>query len=788
MPSRGKAVGLMYVLESGDTLVQSLEAAQLSAKKQASVSAAVASLREAMSTAIMFKVVVCLFELASCLLEGVPYKWTQQSLRLLMDAHEAGCFSAEQRSDILTAAAVLFGGGLTHLNREVRTSTLALAARLSADMAGARPDVTDQILDSGVAAHCVHALGAACASAAPTAPSAQTLAAIEVLRGLLRNAHAVGRCREAGALPALLHGMPPSLRQGAIGAATSELLLRLSQIGGRTCALGSRLRAALLGSELSGGGELGGAAGADASMVYPDGGTLRLHRIALAVRAPEWLRMLTARAGTGVRGTGGGHGGPDGDGAGGGADGGGVSSDADTFGPARWLLSTAEAEVLPRAACGCLYELVLCGASTLPPSVRPRTLLGVAEALSLRALLLAPPTTPDGGSWLQAHYAAAAGADVGGVADVEFSLADGTLPAHSALLNAGSEYFRTMLAFQSRLAPLPGGSGAPISHGSGAPISHAPSSSASDSPHGSGGPGLRTQPEGSDPPARARCVGGRRRRVVRIEKVPTATFTVLLRYIYSGALDCPLADARVHLAGSDGGQPPMPSEALDGGAAGEQALLWRRLCTEGDDSSRWLWERLRACANPANPAGCPPGPLAALDAGGGAGTVRCTPRRRGSGAGVAAGEAGLGEGGLGRRLDSSGDRELDSSGDRELDSSGWLELAILARRYLLDELMDKAHAMLEASLSAADAVPLLLRAQEACDGEASDAIFSWAVERYEEVHAQLDHWIGCSPAALGSQPALRQLGALAASPELGEWLRGLLDQLRAAMLKRRHGL
>ena len=113
-----------------------------------------------------------------------------------------------------------------------------------------------------------------------------------------------------------------------------------------------------------------------------------------------------------------------------------------------------------------------------------------------------------------------------------------------------------------------------------------------------------------------------------------------------------------------------------------------------------------------------------------------------------------------------------------------LELAVVARRYMLDTLADAAHAMLAAALevdeqrSAEQLVPLLMTAQEACEVGASEVLAAWAVGRYEVVHAQHDFWLTCSPSAL--PPAVRAVGE--------EGLRSLLDGLRAAMLRSRHGL
>ena len=100
------------------------------------------------------------------------------------------------------------------------------------------------------------------------------------------------------------------------------------------------------------------------------------------------------------------------------------------------------------------------------------------------------------------------------------------------------------------------------------------------------------------------------------------------------------------------------------------------------------------------------------------------------------------------------------------------------RRYLLDALADEAERRLAHALQPSEVVPLLLRAQEECAAGASEAIFGWAVAHYEAVHAQIDHWLGCHPAAL--PPVPRMLGE--------EALAALLESLRTAMLRDRHGL
>ena len=114
----------------------------------------------------------------------------------------------------------------------------------------------------------------------------------------------------------------------------------------------------------------------------------------------------------------------------------------------------------------------------------------------------------------------------------------------------------------------------------------------------------------------------------------------------------------------------------------------------------------------------------------------------------------------------------------DLSASAALELAILAQRYMLEPLAAEAQRQLVARMAAADVVPLLVRAQEECAVGATEAIFGWAITHYEEVHSQVDHWLGCHPRALPAVPRMLGERALAA----------FLEDLRTAMLHTRHGL
>ena len=107
-----------------------------------------------------------------------------------------------------------------------------------------------------------------------------------------------------------------------------------------------------------------------------------------------------------------------------------------------------------------------------------------------------------------------------------------------------------------------------------------------------------------------------------------------------------------------------------------------------------------------------------------------------------------------------------------------LELSLLAQRYLLEGLCAPAHALLAATLTAAEVVPLLLRAQEECALAAQDAIFGWAVEHYEAVHAVIEAWLACAP--LARPPVAQLLG--------DEALLALSANLRTEMLRVRHNL
>ena len=245
------------------------------------------------------RVTLTLIDLAAALQAGVPFRLTQRVMRLLLDACEYACASHDvEDGELLVAAVPLWRTGLSHPNRDVRASTLALLARLCAapTTQDLPPSALDRVLDCGVATHLAAILcGMPSAHQLP-----QVLLAVMALRGLLRSVHAAARCRESGLLASQLQAMPSAVRQGPLASVTAELLLRLGEIGSPS-ALGQRLRRALLDSDAADWStgttaDAPCALPADAEMVWPDGSTLSLHRVLLAVRAPDWLQLVVSRA------------------------------------------------------------------------------------------------------------------------------------------------------------------------------------------------------------------------------------------------------------------------------------------------------------------------------------------------------------------------------------------------------------------------------------------------------------------------------------------------------------
>jgi len=186
-----------------------------------------------------------------------------------------------------------------------------------------------------------------------------------------------------------------------------------------------------------------------------------------------------------------------------------------------------------------LYELVLSGSAALEgaggngrgrgstgggsavPVLRPKALLAAADTLGLRALLLAPPCHPTGRPWLELHLAAVPGGLVP-VADVRFALADGALLAHRVLLAAGSDYFRTSLAFHANFGG--GGNSGNISGGD-------------------------DDGSGSQPASPL---------VVRVSDASVAPFMVMLRFVYAGTVELPVATPPSPIPAP----PPVPDLAV----------------------------------------------------------------------------------------------------------------------------------------------------------------------------------------------------------------------------------
>ena len=738
--------------------------------KAAGLPAVVSSLVQVRSTidGAPAKLAVSLAALSRALLEGVPFKLTRSAMQCTLSVVDKaygspqGPSSADQLT-MLFAAEPLWASAILHLNRDVRGCSLALLARMLSHTA--MPELPapflSTILRSGVVTHLITLLSsssvaaaASAAAAAPTAiapppspyvdatnawlssPGMQLPYALLALRGLLRAPDTAARFRADGTLAAALQALPPSSRQGAVGAATAELLLRLGELGRRSV-LGDQLRARLLGRPH-----------ADehaASMEYESHSSLLpMNRVVLAARAPTWLALLDA----GSR--------PAGDP--------GEEEEEDdgddTREPSKglahhsegaactWRLSEHEALALPHAACVVLYELVATGHAYLPTSLRPKVLLAAAERLGLKPLLMAPPTDAGGVPWLALHLGALAGSTsrrIAREASVVFELRDGArLAAHSCLLE-GAEYFRTLLSFAGHTAVVDGAAGRAPRLGDGRHDAY--------------------------------------QHAVRVDDAGAAAFGVLLCYVYTripptaiesamqaaataaaGGSVAARGGTREHSALSIVGAPADELDATGGGgggttngrmAGGESRLvsdagaLWRRLGEQADAADGWLLNRWRDTRGPPPPAATRP-----------VATSHTKLRAAAPGIGAMHGR---------------------------LCAADALELGVLAYRYLLDELAEVAHQLLRAALNAdasraaAEVVPLLLSAQEGADHAASEVIFDWAVDHYEQVHEVLSTWIGQFaelPSAL--PPVPRRLGE--------EALRGFEESLRAAMLKRRHGL
>ena len=122
-----------------------------------------------------------------------------------------------------------------------------------------------------------------------------------------------------------------------------------------------------------------------------------------------------------------------------------------------------------------------------------------------------------------------------------------------------------------------------------------------------------------------------------------------------------------------------------------------------------------------------------------------------------------------------------------LSAADALDLSIISHRYMLDPLAEAAHGLLikaldaDVAASAADVVPLLLRAQQEREEAACQAVLVWAVDHYELVREKLDLWLGQMATGLVVEnEAVRRIGEPA--------LFSLAESLREQMVRRRHGL
>ena len=304
MPPFPRRITVHAVCSASQDLLEAVER-EPKAAAQAAVIAASAGVRQAlrMPSAALAN---ALARLVSALLSDVPYRLTQQALRALLDACERLCTTVDQQAELLDACAPLWTGAIVHANRDVRAFSLTLLAKLSSANVELPLSAIDRVLDCGVTTPLAQLL---CESdkgktSIGDQPSLPVLCAVLCLRGLLRSAHAATRCRDEGLLAAQLRGMPAAVRQGAVGLATAELLMRLGELGA-PCALGIRLRAALLGAPNSAPRGVARAdareaaapsaadeaeswlepwVAPDAYMVWPEGWSLGLHQ----VRARVW--------------------------------------------------------------------------------------------------------------------------------------------------------------------------------------------------------------------------------------------------------------------------------------------------------------------------------------------------------------------------------------------------------------------------------------------------------------------------------------------------------------------
>ena len=621
------------------------------------VDAAVETVRTSCKSSSASELASSLCMLAAELMHGLPFKVTLDAMTALQKCKSAPI-------DLLVGAAPLWPAALNHQNRDVRVTALFLLTRLCMTAAA---ELSDFQAMAAIFHSRLHLQLGALLTGFNASTAVQALAAL-ALRGLMRAPHIAATCRAedgtGAGLASSLQTLQSSARQGALSCQVQMLLLHLGHLGAPS-ELGERLATSLKLDDASATedeeDEEDDESYYDAVMVFPSG-TLLIHRVLLAARAPVWLELLE-RASQGAQGD-------------------------DRDGRRRWILSADEADALPHAACRALYSLVASGRAWVPAEVRPKALRSAVERLGLKPLLVAPPCDAHGTTWLSLHLAAAAGG-LAGFAEVRFELRDGVLPGHMSLLAAGSDYFRTLFSFQRRSAA----------------------------------PSARREPQ-----------------AVSVD-AGVAAFSRVLQYVYAGILPS-TASPRSGRAKIRAGEttvpapsteapkwaPPPPVDAADRAFGAEVGATWDRLQEEADAADAWLRERIGAMRGKTDAATA-----------------------------VAGASLGAWDG---------------------------LELVCLANRYMLEPL---ARAALEALTQAMDAdvhrsatdfVSLLLRAQEDCETVACEAIFGWAVQHYDLVHAQLDLWCTCSPSAL--PPSVRPLG------EHG--LRELSEALRAAMLRERHGL
>ena len=500
------------------------------------------------------------------------------------------------------------------------------------------------------------------------------------------------------------------------------------------------------------------------------------------MRAPDWLAMLRANASPHQSR----------------APAAATSPGASVHGACCWQLSSAVATSLPREACVALYELVLSGSAALEgaggngrgrgstgggsavPVLRPKALLAAADTLGLRALLLAPPCHPTGRPWLELHLAAVPGGLVP-VADVRFALADGALLAHRVLLAAGSDYFRTSLAFHANFGG--GGNSGNISGGD-------------------------DDGSGSQPASPL---------VVRVSDASVAPFMAMLRFVYAGTVELPVATPPSPIPAPPPVTDPAhasPSVAEGSGGASSggglssqveaQGLaLWQRLGDEANVAQDWMHARLQHCLSTAADADADASPAtttpAAAANGGATRASVATPRPVHADAGAPP--------------------------DGRLGAAGALELALLGDRYLLDGLSPHAPAckcsprrrvspQVHARWAKSARAPATARRPHCRRGRAAapacargvleccGADYLWlgggalragacsprrvalackcSPRRcvHPQVHALLDGWLTCAPSARPHVPRLLGDKALLA----------LSTNLRTEMLRVRHGL